>query len=153
MVENLERILSEHPFFERLRKDHLEVLVGCASNVRFSEGVYIFQTGGAANEFYLIRDGKVALETAPQGRRRMRILDLTDGDILGWSWMVPPYRWKFDARAVQDTRAIRLDGKCLREKWEKDHDLGFELLRRFTLVSDLRLDAVQRALSMVTDAA
>jgi CRP/FNR family cyclic AMP-dependent transcriptional regulator len=90
---------------------------------------------------------------SPARGKHLKILDLGDGDVLGWSWLVPPYHWKFDARALQLTRALKLDGKCLRGKWEKDHNLGFELLRRFTLMSDQRLDAVQRALSMVTDAA
>jgi CRP/FNR family transcriptional regulator, cyclic AMP receptor protein len=152
-MENLERVLSQHPFFEGLKRDHLQILVGCASNARFSEGRFVFRAGEEANEFYLIREGKVALEASPPGRKRVTIVDLASGDILGWSWLVPPYKWKFDARVEQTTRAIKLNGKCLREKWEKDHDLGFELLKRFTLVSEQRMDAVQRAFAMISDAA
>jgi CRP-like cAMP-binding protein len=152
-MENLERILSEHPFFQGLSKEHLQVLVGCASNVRFGEGSLIFQTGGEANEFYLIREGRVALETLRAGSNPVTVLELAQGDILGWSWLVPPYHWKFDARVLEPTRALKLNGKCLREKWEKDHDLGFELLRRFATISEERISAVQRAFSMVTEAA
>ena len=62
------------------------------------------------------------------------------GEILGWSWLVPPYRWHFDARAVELTRAIALDGKCLREKCEEDHDLGYEVMRRFVVIIAQRLE-------------
>jgi CRP/FNR family transcriptional regulator, cyclic AMP receptor protein len=152
-MDTLERILVEHPFFQGMKKEHLEIIVGCASNVRLGQGGFVFRANEEANYFYLIRHGKVALETARARRSPVTILRLADGEILGWSWLVPPYRWKFDARVEQPTRAIKLNGKCMREKWEKDHDLGFELLNRFATVHEQRLDAVQRALSMVTDAA
>jgi CRP-like cAMP-binding protein len=152
-MENLERVLSEHPFFQGLSKEHLQVLVGCASNVRRDEGSLVFQAGGDANEFYLIREGRIALEAVQAGRNPVTVLELARGDILGWSWLVPPYQWKFDARVLEPTRALKLNGKCLREKWEKDHDLGFELLRRFATISEERISAVQRAFSMVTEAA
>jgi CRP/FNR family cyclic AMP-dependent transcriptional regulator len=152
-MDNFQRILGEHPFFEGLKEEHLQFLVGCASNARFAADSFVFRAGGEANEFYLIREGKVALETTSRRRNRTTILELSEGDVLGWSWLVPPYQWGFDAHVVQATRAIKLNGKCLREKWEKDHDLGFELLRRFALISERRLGAVHRALSMVSDAA
>lgn len=142
-MESLERILAEHPFFEGLEKRHLEVITGCASNVRFEPDEFIFRYGEDANHFYLIREGKVALEMFAAGRGSISILTLQEGEILGWSWLVPPYRWKFDARAVGPTRAIALDGKCLRKKAEADHDLGYELFKRFTQVMEERLEATR----------
>jgi CRP/FNR family cyclic AMP-dependent transcriptional regulator len=56
---------------------------------------------------------------------------------------VPPYRWHFDARAVELTRAIALDGECLRGKCEEDHDLGYEIMKRFALVIAERLEATR----------
>ncbi len=142
-MRSLETILAEHPFFENLDKRHLEVITGCASNVTFKEGELIFREGEEANQFYLIREGRVALEVYAAGAGTITIQTLNAGDILGWSWLVPPYRWHFDARAVEPVRAIALDGECLRRKCEQDHDLGYELLKRFAEIITQRLQATR----------
>ena len=142
-MENLEGILAEHPFFAGLEPRHLQLLVGCASNVRFDAGQTIFREGEQANMFFLIRHGRVALDIYAAERGAITIDTLDEGDVLGWSWLVPPYHWQFDARAVELTRAIALDGKCLREKSEKDHDLGYELLMRFVQIIEQRLQATR----------
>jgi CRP/FNR family transcriptional regulator, cyclic AMP receptor protein len=148
-MENLERILTSHPFFSGMTLDHLQLLVGCASNVRFDPGQFILREGEEANEFYLIRHGKVALEVYTPERGPLTIQTLSEGDILGWSWLVPPYRWKLDARVVELTRAIALDGKCLREKSETDCRLGYELLKRFSQVMVDHLQATRLQLLKV----
>lgn len=142
-MRTLETILAEHPFFEGLPDKHLKVIVGCASNVSFEEGETIFREGEEANRFYLIRQGRVALEVYAAGIGTITIQTLDAGDILGWSWLVPPYRWHFDARAVEPVRAIALDGECLRRKCEDDHDLGYELLKRFAEIITQRLQATR----------
>ena len=142
-METLEPILSEHPFFRHLAPEYLHVLVGCASNVRFESGQQLFREGEEANEFYLIRHGIVSLEVVVPGRGSITIQTLGAGEILGWSWLVPPYQWRFDARAVELVRAIALDGKCLRTKCEDDPRLGFELLKRFAHVMAERLQATR----------
>ena len=68
---------------------------------------------------------------------------VSEGEVLGWSWLLPPYRWRFGARTLQPTRALAFDGKCLRGKCEEDHDLGYELLKRFTNVVTERLEATR----------
>lgn len=143
LTENLERILTAHPFFGGMRPEHLQILVGCASNARFDAGEFILREGQEANEFYLIRHGKVALEVYAPERGPVNIQTLGEGEILGWSWLVPPYHWRFDARVIEITRAIALDGKCLREKCENDYQLGYELLKRFTQVMAERVQAAQ----------
>jgi CRP/FNR family transcriptional regulator, cyclic AMP receptor protein len=140
-METLERIITEHPFFAGLESSYTSLLVGCASNVRFQKGAYVFKEGGVANEFYLIRAGQVALEVFAPQRKPIIVSTLGEGDILGWSWLLPPYQWKFHAQAVEDTRAIALDGKCLRTKCEQNHDLGYELLKRFAQIMERRLVA------------
>lgn len=143
LTENLEGILTAHPFFSGMRPEHLQILVGCASNARFDGGEFILREGQEANEFYLIRHGKVALEVYAPERGPVNIQTLGEGEILGWSWLVPPYHWRFDARVIELTRAIALDGKCLREKCERDYQLGYELLKRFTQVMAERVQAAQ----------
>ena len=142
-TESLERILGEHPFFKGLEGPYLELFVDCASNVRFSAGEILFREGEEANQFYMIRQGKVALELLTSERGPISVQTVGEGDVLGWSWLIPPYRWRFGARAVELTRAIALDGKCLRKKSEEDHDLGYELLRRFSSIIVERLEATR----------
>ena len=142
-MEGLERILSEHPFFAAFPKEHRELLAGCAKNHRFNAGQFVFHEGDAANEFYLIRHGKIALEIVAPGRQPIVFETLQDGDIVGASWLVPPYRWMFDARAVDLTRAIGLDAACLRGKCEADHHLGYEMMKRFLPILVGRLHATR----------
>ncbi len=142
-METLERILAEHPFFADLESYYTSLLVGCASNVRFDAGTYIFKEGEEANAFYVIRAGKVALEIFAPQRKPIILGTLGEGEILGWSWLLPPHRWKLHARAVENTRAIALDGKCLRGKCEQNHDLGYELLKRFIQIVERRLETTR----------
>jgi len=139
-MENLERILTEHPFLAGMDPKHIKTLVGCASNVSFKEGEYIFKEGIAADSFYFIRHGRVQIETHIPQKGAIVIRSREAGEILGWSWLVPPYKWHFDARALEVTLAIALDGKCLREKCEDDHDLGYEIMKRFNLIIAERLE-------------
>lgn len=142
-MESLEKILKEHPFLAKLAETHLSLIVGCASNVVFKPGEFLFREGEEANAFYFIRSGKVVVETFIPQKGPIAIQTREGGEILGWSWLVPPYRWRFDARAVELTRAIALDGKCLRGKCEEDHDLGYEIMQRFALVIAERLEATR----------
>ncbi|MGB9024129.1 MAG: cyclic nucleotide-binding domain-containing protein [Candidatus Bathyarchaeia archaeon] len=142
-METLEPILAQHPFLKELEPRHLKILVGCASNVRFNAGQIMFHVGEEANQFYMIRQGKVAIETLVPELGPITVQTVGEGDVLGWSWLIPPYRWRFDARAVELTRAIALDGKCLRQKSEEDHDLGYELLKRFSGIIVERLEATR----------
>ena len=142
-MTTLDGVLAEHPFFSGLDPRYLELAAGCASNMRFDAGQLILREGEEAEHFYLIREGKVALEVSAPGRGSLTIQTLGGGDVLGWSWLVPPYNWHFDARAVEMTRAIIFDGKCLREKCEADHDLGYALLKRVASGLGQRLDATR----------
>jgi len=145
-METLRPLLLGHPFFQGMKPEHLDVLVGCALNVRFSQGSLIFRAGEQGDYFYVLRQGRVQLEMPRPRHEPIRIVELSDGEVFGWSWLVPPYVWRFDARAKEPTRAVQLNGRCLREKWDKQHDLGFELLRRFADLSSHRIESVNRAL-------
>jgi len=141
--QTLERVLLEHPLLKGCQRQYIQLLVECASNVRFNAGEMIFRQGEEANLLYLIRQGKVALEIPNSAHSPIIVQTLGEGDVLGWSWAITPYRWHFDARAVEVTRAIALDGKCLRDKCEVDHDLGYEVMRRVTHVMERRLQATR----------
>lgn len=143
MQTTLEPLLAEHPFLAGLSAPQLETIAGCAKNVRFEAGQPLFREGEDANEFFVLRHGKVAVEAFAPQHGPIIIQTLGDGDVLGWSWLVPPYRWRFGAMAVELTRAVALDATCLRKKCESDHELGYELLKRFTNLIVERLDATR----------
>lgn len=142
-MQTLEPILAEHPFLKGLEPRYLKLISGCASNMRFKPGQYLFHEGEEANNFYVIRQGNVALEIHGAKGPSIILQTVGEGEVLGWSWLVPPYRWHSHARAVELTRAIALDVKCLRAKSEEDHNLGYELLRRFCHIIVERLDATR----------
>jgi CRP/FNR family cyclic AMP-dependent transcriptional regulator len=142
-MESLEQILTESPFLQGLQPQHLQLITSCASNVRFEGGQYLFHEGEEAAQFFLMRHGRVALEVFSPNRGAITIQTVEAGEVLGWSWLVPPYQWRFDAKAIDLVRAIALDGKCLRKKCEEDHDLGYDLLKRFSHIIEQRLEATR----------
>ena len=142
-VEGLERIIRDHPFFTGLGEELRKLVCGCARNVRFEAGQFLFREGEPANEFFLLRHGRVALEITAPGRGAMTFQTVGEGEIVGVSWLIPPYRWTNDARALGLTRAIGMDATCLRRKCEADHDLGYEMMKRFVPVLVQRLQATR----------
>lgn len=142
-MQTFEAILAEHPFFKGFDPRYMQLITSCASNVRYNAGEYVFREGEAASQFYIIRQGKVALEIAAAQRGVITIETIESGEVLGWSWLFPPYRWHFSARAAQPMRAIALDGVCLRNKGEANHDLGYELVKRVAQIVIERLQATR----------
>jgi len=142
-VTDLADILAGHPFCRELDRAAIALLVGCAKNVRFEAGSTLFRTGEPADAFFIIRSGQVAIEIHAPGRGRITIATVGEGDVVGWSWLVPPYRWLFDGRAVTLCRAIALDGACLRGKCESNHDLGYALLKQVAITVADRLAATR----------
>lgn len=131
-MQTLEPLILESPLFEDLQPAHLELITGCAKNVRFAPGEQLFREGEPADTFYLVRHGQVSIEIFVPGRGGVRIETHGEGDVVGWSWLLPPYRWHFDARALDTVRALAFDGECLRGKCLADHELGYELFFRFS---------------------
>jgi CRP/FNR family transcriptional regulator, cyclic AMP receptor protein len=142
-VRTIDELLADAPAFEGMSKEHLELIAGCAQNRTFEDGAYLFREGDAANTFYVIRTGMIALETHVPERGALRIETIDDGDLVGWSWLVPPYRVDFDARALGTVHTIAFDAACLRDKADEDTVLGYELMRRFIPVIVERLQATR----------
>ena len=142
-MESLEKFLVEHDFLAGMNKEYIDLMVGCSSNVRFKEGEYICREGREANMFYILREGKVSLDIHMPQRGPVAIMTLDAGQVLGWSWLFPPHRWQFDALAKTDIRAIAFDGECMRKKCEENHDLGYEIMKRFSQVLAERLQSTR----------
>jgi len=150
-IETLKTLLAEHPFVRGLDNRYVDLMVGCASNVRFQPGEFIFREGGNADQFYLLRHGRASIEVYAAERGSITVMTAGEGEVLGWSWLFPPYRWMFDAKALELTRAIALDGKCLRQKCDEDHELGYELMKRSMQVAEQRLQATRLQLLNLYD--
>lgn len=145
-IRTIEELLVEIPLFADLAEHHLATIAGCATTAQFDEGEYLFREGDDADTFYVVRSGTVALETYVPGRGPALLATLHDTDVVGWSWLFPPYRCHLDARALQPVRGLAFDGACLRQKSMDDHDLGYELMRRFAEVIVSRLQATRMQL-------
>jgi len=142
-MEGLDRILREHKFFAGLSEEFVTLVTGCAKNVRFESGQYLFREGGPADQFFLMREGRVALEVTAPGRSAITFLTVGDSEVVGVSWLIPPYRWSYDGRAIGLVRAISIDGACLRKKCEADHHLGYEMMKRVVPILVQRLHATR----------
>ena len=142
-METLEKILSNYLMFHNLSEKHLKILSGVTTLVQFHPDELILPKGEKTQYFYLIRKGRVVLEEFLEDKGAMTLQVLGEGDILGWSWLVPPYRWHFDGKAVDEVEAFRIDAEKIRAKMNEDHDLGYELLRRFINIVVDRLQATR----------
>jgi CRP/FNR family cyclic AMP-dependent transcriptional regulator len=142
-IEPLYTLLREHPFFSGLEERDIEFIAGCGRNVVFEPGTYLFREGEDANQIYIVRHGRVALEIGAPGREPV-VLDTPEaGEVIGFSWLFPPYRWQFDGRALEPVRAVALDGVCLRGKCEEDKRLGYELMKRVASILLRRLQSAR----------
>jgi CRP/FNR family transcriptional regulator, cyclic AMP receptor protein len=142
-TRGLNSLIRELPAFAGLAAEYCNAIGGCARNVRFDKGDYLFREGEPADAFFLIRHGRVALQIAAPGRGPLRFLTINAGEIAGEAWLVPPYRWIFDAQALELTRALSIDARCLREKAEENHDFGYAMMKRFMAMLVERLHAAQ----------
>ena len=141
-VRTIAEYLPEHPFFAGLDPATLDLAAGCATLVHFRPGELLLREGDPADTFYVLRHGRVSLGT--RTATHDVVLDTAhDGDVVGWSWLVAPYRWTFDARATEDTTAITFDGECLRGKCQEDATLGYALLQRVVQVMSGRLHSAR----------
>jgi len=144
-MESLQETLAQHPFLAGLDRRYLGQLAALASPKSFKALQMIFHEGDPANECYLICKGKVEIETNLLGCDGIRIETLGAGEVLGWSWLLPPYQLHYSARAIESTQVVALDGKALRTRCEEDHDLGYEMMKRFALVIVQRLAALTQS--------
>ncbi|MCX7018799.1 MAG: cyclic nucleotide-binding domain-containing protein [bacterium] len=138
-MEILKLAIAEHPFGKNLEPRFLKMLAGGAAHVSFKQDQHIFREGEECDFTFLINSGSVAVDIYSPTKGAITIQTLSDGEVLGWSWLVPPFRKHFDARALEVVHAISIKGQYLRDLCEQDHDFGYELLKRFIGVVANRL--------------
>ena len=146
MNNSIKMQLEDHPFFRGMKAEHLEAILDDATEVSFGADNIIFREGEPANRFYLIESGHVALEAHEPGDGTALIQELGAGDALGWSWLYPPFLWHCQARTIEPTRAVVLNGAHLLVVAERDSAFGYELVKRVSQVVIQRLQSARKRL-------
>ena len=129
-MKTVAEFVREHALFAGMDGGQVDFISGCGQLTRFTTGDYLVRENDPADYCYLIVEGRAVIETHRHNQPPSPLLTLSSNEIIGWSWLIPPYRYQFDARAVTDLRTVRLDGRCIREKCEDDPALGYQLLKR-----------------------
>ncbi|MBK8033033.1 MAG: cyclic nucleotide-binding domain-containing protein [Anaerolineae bacterium] len=142
-MKTLEPIIAKHPFFAGLQPTYLELITGCASNQIIKSGELLFHEGEQADHFYVIREGTLKLMVQMPAAGEVTLQTIHSGEIVGWSWLFPPYRWHFSGRAATELRVLAFDAACLRQKCETDTGFGYEFLKRFSHIMMERLQATR----------
>lgn len=138
--------LTEHPFFKGLATETIEFLAGCATVRQVDADEILFLYGRTADRFYLLRSGNVSIEVGAIEGPPLQLQVLEAGEVLGWSWLIPPYKWHFQARTTEPTEIIEFDGGAIFERCEKDPKFGYELLKRFSGLMSERIDTAREAM-------
>ena len=141
-MANMQAILGEVETFEGMKPEHLAKLAECASEVRYEAGDVLGRVGGDADTFWVIREGRLALQLPAPGRGGVTVATSSKGAVVGFSWLVPPYALQFDVRAVTPTQAIAVDGAKLRAQFPGNPGLAYDLLSRFSKIMSERIEAM-----------
>ncbi len=144
--------LGEHEFFKGMPNDYIRALAPLTSEKIFQAGEHINRGGGEANACYFIEDGHVGIEIHDPARGSVKVQTLNGGDVFGWSSLMEPYRWTFDAIAYEDSRVLVIDAAGLRQVMESNCGLGYEVLKRFNAVFSDRLKAARLQMLNLFDA-
>ena len=138
--------VADLPLLSGMSPEHLAMVEAAAKEVSFVAGERVFAEGQPANGCWLVLRGCVALDATIPGRGQVVVQTLGAGEVLGWSWLIPPYRWHFGARAIEATSAILLDTGQLRTLAEQDPSFGYALAVRLLVMVLDRLQATRARL-------
>jgi len=155
-MNNSRQTVLSHPFFHGMKPAYLDVLADCATEAEFEAGEMLFREGEPANKFYLIKTGKVRLEAHDRVSGTTLVQELGPGDVLGWSWLFPPFVWHFQASATEPMEAVALSGGRLLNVAEHNPEFGYEMMKRVAQVVIHRLQSTRKqlvALAKATEAA
>ena len=142
--QSIEDYLSEHAFFSGLDDSFVKFLSNSAAELQIKKGEVLFKQGTHADKFYLLRNGQVSVQVPALMGPSLEIQSLGEDQILGWSWLIPPYKWNFNARAVEDSELLEFDGAVILARCEEDPKFGYELFKRFAALMSERLDAARQ---------
>lgn len=145
-MEALNDTINSHDFFRGMKPEHLALLTDGAKAARLKAGDVLFRQGEPASQFYLIESGKVVLEAHEPANGTALVQTLGAGEVVGWSWLFPPFAWHLQARVIEPANVIILSGAHLLVTAERDHDFGYELMKRVAQIVIHRLQATSKQL-------
>lgn len=140
----LREIISKNSFFAGMKEDHLDFLVNNARFTHSDSGEVLFRQGQPAKHFYLMLSGEVTVCVPAIQGPVLQLQELSTGQMIGWSWLIDPYRWDFQASVISTAEFIEFDGAAILEHCETDNAFGYELFKRFTGLMSERLTAARR---------
>lgn len=137
---------KHHPFFEGMSEDYLEEILEGYEIRNFDAGQYVITEGAPAKNCFLVLKGRISILTekfdshaGDESSELIAIQTLGPGELLGWSWLVPPHSWSMTAETAEPSEVLVLDGEMLRRKCEEDPALGYDLLKRIAVIMRERL--------------
>lgn len=136
--------LESLEFFGKLEAEHRQWLAEHATERQFEDGQLLARHGDTADRFFLVLEGEIVVEVPALTGPSLEITRLGSGDVFGWSWVIKPYRWHFNARAAGATRVLDFDGLAILKRAEDEPKFGYALLRRFSELMGTRLESAQR---------
>jgi CRP/FNR family transcriptional regulator, cyclic AMP receptor protein len=147
MIEVTGPAIAEHPFLRGMPPGHLDALAEVGADVSYPAGHRIFEYGGYAGKFWLIQSGHVALDMQVPGQGRVFVDNVGMGELLGCSWLFPPYLWELGAVCTGPLRAFEFDAAAVRARCAADPLFGYELTRRLLRVFAKRLQRTRTRLT------
>ena len=142
--QSIDDYLNTHEFFSELDSDSKNFLAKSADTLQIKQGEILFQSGGSSDKFYLLLDGEISVYVPALMGQALEIHKLKPGQVLGWSWLIPPYRWNFQAKAVEDSELLEFDGSIILAHCEEDSAFGYKLLKIFAALMSERLDRARQ---------
>jgi CRP-like cAMP-binding protein len=136
--------LSGHEFFSGFSDDILKFLCECSSTHTIKKGQILFRQGENADKFYVVRNGRISIQMPAIMGPTLEIQALGKSQVLGWSWLISPYKWSFQAKAEEDSELLMFDGAAILARCEQEPKFGYELLKKFATLMSMRLDAARQ---------
>lgn len=141
--DELKDYLKTHKVFSDLAPEHIEVLANHVDEKAFAAGEVLFRQDDSAEKFYILIDGSVEVGVPSIMGPALVVQTLGQNDILGWSWLIPPYKWTFEAKADRESKLLIFDGKSLLQYCEQNTDFGYALMKRFAGLMSERLHSAR----------
>jgi len=136
--------LSAHEFFSEFSGDSLKFLCECSSIREINKGQILFRQGENADKFYVVLNGRISIEMPTIMGPTLEIQTLGKDQVLGWSWLISPYKWNFQTRAEEDSELLQFDGAAILARCEQDPKFGYELLKKFAALMSVGLNAARQ---------
>lgn len=141
--KTIEQHIDAQEFLADLKPDFKKYLVEHARFRSLDANEVLFRYDTEADRFHLVTEGRVSIEVAAIEGPPLELQELGPGAILGWSWLIPPYRWSFQARAEEAGQVIEFNGRAVRDRCEANPEFGYEILKRFSALMSERLSSAR----------